>query len=142
MRPISAKKTLVLSVEGGSIVSSKIVEDELEDVVKKVVVEVLPKWSPKTSDLIAMRYEHEITLKLPLSEELYKALSKYRLSRKSSSEVVARLPVYVISYENRWVGEDLIDEKVYVISPYINDEIKNDVELLAIDLTPPAEEEE
>lgn len=142
MISISAKKTLVLSVEGGSIVSSKIVEDELEEVVKKVVVEVLPKWSPKTSDLIAMKYEHEITLKLPLSKELYEVLSKYGLSRKSSSEVIARLPVYVISYENRWVGEDLIDEKVYVISPYINDEIKNDVELLAIDLTSPAEEEE
>lgn len=142
MISISAKKTLVLSVEGGSIVSSKIVEDELEEVVKKVVVEVLPKWSPKTSDLIAMKYEHEITLKLPLSKELYEALSKYGLSRKSSSEVIARLPVYVISYENRWVGEDLIDEKVYVISPYINDEIKNDVELLAIDLTSPTEEEE
>jgi len=139
---ISTKKTLVLSVESGNIVSSKIVEDELEEVVKKIVVEVLPKWSPKTSDLIAMKYEHEITLRLPLSKELYETLSKYGLSRKSSSEVIARLPVYVISYENRWVGEDLIDEKVYVISPYINDEIKNDVELLAIDLTSPAEEEE
>ncbi|MEM0504335.1 MAG: DUF2286 domain-containing protein [Sulfolobales archaeon] len=142
MISISTKKTLVLSVESGNIVSSKIVEDELEEVVKKIVVEVLPKWSPKTSDLIAMKYEHEITLRLPLSKELYETLSKYGLSRKSSSEVIARLPVYVISYENRWVGEDLIDEKVYVISPYINDEIKNDVELLAIDLTSPAEEEE
>ncbi|MEM4784045.1 MAG: DUF2286 domain-containing protein [Sulfolobales archaeon] len=142
MISISTKKTLVLSVESGNIVSSKIVEDELEEVVKKIVVEVLPKWSPKTSDLIAMKYEHEITLRLPLSKELYETLSKYGLSRKSSSEVIARLPVYVISYENKWVGEDLIDEKVYVISPYINDEIKNDVELLAIDLTSPAEEEE
>lgn len=142
MISISTKKTLVLSVESGNIVSSKIVEDELEEVVKKIIVEVLPKWSPKTSDLIAMKYEHEITLRLPLSKELYETLSKYGLSRKSSSEVIARLPVYVISYENRWVGEDLIDEKVYVISPYINDEIKNDVELLAIDLTSPAEEEE
>ncbi|MEM1982628.1 MAG: DUF2286 domain-containing protein [Sulfolobales archaeon] len=142
MIPTNTKKTLILSVEGGNIVDSKVVESELEEAVKKTLIDILPKWSPKTSDLIVMKYEHEATLKLPLSKELYESLSKYGLSRKSQSEVAAKLPVYVISYENRWVGEDLIDDKVFVISPYINDEIMKEVELLAIDLTTPIEEDE
>ncbi|MCX8185765.1 MAG: DUF2286 domain-containing protein [Sulfolobales archaeon] len=141
--PTNGKKTLILSVEGGNIVDSKVVEAELEETIKKTLIELLPKWSPKTSDLIAMKYEHEVTLKLPLSKELYEILSKYGLSKKSSSEATATLPVYVISYENRWVGEDLVDDKVYVITPYINEEIKKEVELLAADLTtPPSESEE
>lgn len=132
---------MILSVEGGNIVDSKVVEAGVEETVKKTLIEVLPKWEPKTSELIAMKYEHEVTLKLPLSKELYESLSKYGLSRKSSSEVIAKIPVYVISYENRWVGEDLIDDKVFVISPYINNEIRKEVELLAMDLTSPAEVE-
>ncbi len=139
---MNGRRTLVLSVEGGTIVDSKLLDADLEEAIKRVVAEVLPKWSPKTSDLIAMKYEHEVTLKLPLSKELYESLSKYGLSRKSSSEVTAKIPVYVVSYENRWVGDDLIDDKVVVVSPYVNEEIKKEVELLAIDLTTTKPEEE
>ncbi len=132
---MSVGRTLILNVEKGNIVDSKISNTEIEEVVKEVVIGVIPRWSPKTSDLIVVKYEHEITLKLPLSKELYESLHRYGLDRRSPSEVTARIPVYVVSYENRWVGEDLMDDKVYVISPYVNDEIKKEVELLAVDIT-------
>lgn len=132
---MSAGKTLILNVEKGNVLESKILDSEVEEAVKKVVIDVIPRWSPKTSDLIVVKYEHEITLKLPLSKELYESLHKYGLDRKSPSEVTARIPVYVISYENRWVGEDLIDDKIYVISPHVNDEVRKEIELLAVDIT-------
>jgi hypothetical protein len=69
-------------------------------------------------------------------------LSKYGLSRKSASEVSAKIPVYVVSYENRWVDDDLIDDKVYIIAPYINEEVKKEIELLATDLISKSEEAE
>lgn len=127
-------RVLVLNVEYGKITDSKILDMELEEVVKNILMEILPKWSPKTSDLIAMKHEHEVIFKLPLSKELYGLLSKYGLSRKSASEVSARIPVYVVSYENRWVDDDLIDDKVYIIAPYINEEVRKEIELLAVDL--------
>jgi len=129
-----SNKVLVLNVEYGKITDSKILDMELEEVVKNILMEILPKWSPKTSDLIAMKHEHEVIFKLPLSKELYGLLSKYGLSRKSASEVSARIPVYVVSYENRWVDDDLIDDKVYIIAPYINEEVRKEIELLAVDL--------
>jgi hypothetical protein len=137
-----SSKVLVLSIEYGKIVDSKILDKDLEEVVKNVLMEILPKWSPKTSDLIAMKHEHEVVFKLPLSKELYGLLSKYGLSRKSASEVSVRIPVYVVSYENRWVDDDLIDDKVYIIAPYINEEVKKEIELLATDLISKSEEAE
>lgn len=134
-------KVLVINFENGSIVESKVINEAIDEVIKKLLIDVLPKWSPKDSDLIVMKHEHEVTIKLPLSKELYESLAKFGLSRKSASEVSTRIPVYVVSYDNTWVGDELVDRKFYLVAPYINEDIKKEMESLAKDLTTPESEE-
>lgn len=134
---MGSRRTLVIGVDGGRITESRVVDGLVEDVVKEVLAEVLPKWSPRESDLIVMRHEHEVTLRLPLDRELHEALVGYGLRKKAESEAVAKIPVYVVSYGNRWVGDELVDERLYLIAPYVNEELRRTVELLAEDLTTP-----
>ena len=130
-----SNKVIIINVEKGNIKFSRLVEDSVENVVKNVIIDILPQWSPKTSDLIVMKYEHTVTLKLPISKDIYDEIVKYGFERKSSHEIYVKLPVYVVSYDNSWVGEDVIDNKVCVIAPYINDEVKKQIEGLAVEVT-------
>jgi len=133
-------KVLVINFENGSVVESKVVDEAIDEVVKKLLIDILPKWSPENSDLIVMKHEHEVILKLPLSKELYESIAKFGLSRRSESEVSARIPVYVVSYDNMWVGDELVDRKFYLVAPYVNEDVKREIELLVKDLTTPESE--
>jgi len=130
-----SNKVVIINVERGSIKSSKLVEDSIENAVKNVIIDVLPQWSPKNSDLIVIKHEHIVTLRLPISKDIYDEIIKYGFERRSSSEIDIKLPVYVVSYDNSWVDEDVIDNKVFVIAPYISEEVKKQIEELAIEVT-------
>lgn len=132
---MSNEEILILNSERGKLVKSEVVKGKLEDVIKKVLIKVLYEWSPKKSDLIVMRHTHEIRVKLPLTKELYEKLSKYNLRRASSNEAIAELPVFVVSYDNTWIDDDVYDNKVYLIAPYVNEEVKEELEELAIETT-------
>ena len=132
---MSNEEILILNSERGKLVKSEVVKGKLEDVIKKVLIKVLYVWSPKKSDLIVMRHTHEIRVKLPLTKELYEKLSKYNLRRASSNEAIAELPVFVVSYDNTWIDDDVYDNKVYLIAPYVNEEVKEELEELAIETT-------
>ncbi|RLG85998.1 MAG: DUF2286 domain-containing protein [Thermoprotei archaeon] len=129
------EEVLILNSDRGKLVRSEIVRGRLEEVLKKLLLDVIDEWSPNNSDLIVMRQVHEVRIKLPLTKELYDKLVKYNLRRANPNEAVAEIPIYIISYDNMWVGEDVYDNKIYVVAPYINDELKKELEELAIETT-------
>ena len=128
-------KLIVLYSEDGEITKKEMVEGDLQSELRNKVVEVLKEWKPLRSDLIVMKEKHRITLNLPLSKELYDTLSKFGLRKVSSNEVEAAVPVFVISYDNVWVGDNVRDMRVVVIAPYVNEEFTKEVEELAKGVT-------
>lgn len=124
-------KVLVVRAERGKVVESTVVEGSLEDVAKDVAKEALVEWDPRVSEFVVLRDVEEVTIKLPIPGELVDELRKYGLRKKGESEAAIDLPYYTISFDNRRVGDDYIEYKVYVIAPYINDDFKAWIEVLA-----------
>ena len=130
-----SEKTLVIRAEEGKVMESKVVEGKVTDVVKDIAYKVLKEWNPETSDYVIIRDKYEVSLKLPLSKEDFERFSKYNIRRTPDGYAVFEVPVYVVSYENEWRGDDYIDKKVYVICTYVNDEVKKDIESWALEST-------
>jgi len=128
-------KLIVLYSEDGEITKKEVVEGELQNELRKRIVEVLKEWKPLRSDLIVMKEKHRVTLSLPLSKELYDTLSKFGLRKVSSNEVEAAVPVFVISYDNVWIGENVRDMRVIVVAPFVNEDFTKEVEELAKGVT-------
>ncbi|HDD25887.1 MAG TPA: DUF2286 domain-containing protein, partial [Acidilobales archaeon] len=110
------EEVLILNSDRGKLVRSEIIRGRLEEVLKKLLLDVIDEWSPNNSDLIVMRQVHEVRIKLPLTKELYDKLVRYNLRKANPNEAVAEIPIYIISYDNMWVGEDVYDNKVYVVA--------------------------
>lgn len=134
-------KVLIARAEHGKVVEKLVVEDDLEKALKDTVIKVLQLWNPKDSDLIIMRHKQEVVVKLPISREQYEAYSQYNLRRKGDAAVF-EVPLYLISYENRWVNDDVVDSKVYVVSPYVDEVAARKVLELAENVTAPLEQKE
>ncbi|AWR97619.1 DUF2286 domain-containing protein [Acidianus sulfidivorans JP7] len=127
-------KVLVLKSENGKVTSEKIVDGNLGDVVRNTAIEALKEWNDLTSDFIIMKDSQEARLPLPLKPSVYEEV-KNLLTAKEKSAAILKLPIYIISYDNVWQEEDFQDKKVYVITYYINDEIKKDINAYAADVT-------
>lgn len=124
-------KTLIVRAESGRVVESSVVEEPLEEAAKRVAREALEEWNPATSEFVVLRDVEEVTIKLPIPGDLYDELRKYGLRKKGESEAAIDLPYYTISFDNQRIGDDYIENKVYVIAPYINEDFKTWVEVLA-----------
>jgi len=134
-------QTLVVRVEEGKIVEKKVVPKKLDTTLREVILGVLNEWNPETSDLLVIRHRQEFTVRLPLSKEQYLKYSKYNL-RRVENMAVFEVPLYVISFENKNIDDKLQDTKVYIVAPYIDDFISDQIAKLGIDITTATEEEE
>jgi len=134
-------QTLVVRVEEGKIVEKKVIPKKLDTTLREVILGVLNEWNPETSDLLVIRHRQEFTVRLPLSKEQYLKYSKYNL-RRVENMAVFEVPLYVISFENKNIDDKLQDTKVYIVAPYIDDFISDQIAKLGIDITTAAEEEE
>ncbi len=128
-------KILIIRAEYGEIKEKKVVEGEPAKVLKEVVAKALEMWNPSQSDLVVVRHTHEVRVKLPLSKEQYQLYSRYNLRKVGSDMAAFDVPLYVVSYENRWVGEDLVDSRVFIVAPYLDDNVASTIEELAKSIT-------
>ncbi|MDT7861043.1 MAG: DUF2286 domain-containing protein [Saccharolobus sp.] len=119
-------KILIIKSENGKITSEKVMDGEIGKVLREVAKEALEEWNELTSDFIIMHDMEEVRIPLPLKPDLYESIKNF-LVGKDKKEAIAKIPVYVISYENEWKESDFQDKKVYVVSYYINDEIKKNI---------------
>lgn len=134
-------KVIILKSENGKITSEKLVEGEIGKVVREVAMKALEEWNESTSDFIIMKDSQEAKLKLPLKPNVYEEVKNF-LAGKEKGEAILRIPVYIISYDNVWKEEDFQDKRVYVISYYVDDKIKDDLIKYAIDVTSENKKEE
>ncbi len=121
---------VVIEVDRGTVKDKHIRKGKLEEIVKQVVVEVLELWKPEKSDLIVMRHEHDIEVNLPLTTDEYERYSKYNLRRSGQDKARFTVPLYVISYDNEWVGEDVVDNVIRIVAPYIDERVVKELEEL------------
>lgn len=133
-------KLMVIRSEEGEIKDQRIVEGELEQILKDVVVRSLELWDPQRSDLVVIRHKHEVSLKLPLKREQYELYSRFNLKRVGD-KAVFEMPIYVVSYENEWIEDNIRDSKVFIVAPYIDEETANNIIELAKSITSSEEEE-
>ncbi|MEM0026575.1 MAG: DUF2286 domain-containing protein [Ignisphaera sp.] len=134
-------RILVLRAELGEIKEKNIVEGEFNNVLKDVVMKALNIWEPQKSDLIVMKHKHEINIKLPIKKEQYDLYSQLNLRRKGDVATVEVI-VYLVSFENQWIDDNIIDSKVFIVAPYIDEFISEKVEELAKGITSPEHREE
>ncbi|HIQ02830.1 MAG TPA: DUF2286 domain-containing protein [Desulfurococcales archaeon] len=128
-------EVLIIHAEEGKVKESKIVKGEINSILKEIVKKTTELWDPDKSDFVVIRDKYEVSLKLPLTREQYEKYSKYNLRRTSDGYAVFDIPVYVVSYDNEWQGDDYYDRRIYLISLYINEDVKRDLENWAIDST-------
>ncbi len=134
-------KILILKSEDGKITSDEMVEGEIGKVVKDTANKALEEWNEESSDFIIIKDFHEIRLPLPLNPKMYEVLKKFSMSKQDKTAIV-KIPSYVISFDNLWVDNDSIDRKVYVISYFLDDKTKKELEEDAIKLTSPETKQE
>jgi len=133
-------KVLVIRAEEGKVTESSVVEGELEAVVKEVARKALEEWDPRVSDFIVIKEVREVTLGLPIPGKLVDILRPFGLRRKGSKEAAFDLVVYTISFDNRLVSEEegsYIENKIYLIAPYINDDLRAELEAQAAGIVSP-----
>ncbi|MGC9133833.1 MAG: DUF2286 domain-containing protein [Caldisphaera sp.] len=129
-------KVIIIRSEMGKIISSELVEGELDQIIKKKSEDAMKEWNPEISDFIVLRDVRELELPLPLNPELVDILRNVGTLSRTSEKAIARFPIYTISFENMMIGEDnYVEHKIYLISPYINEDIKTELEKEAVEIT-------
>lgn len=134
-------KVLILRAEYGEVKEKNVIEGEVSEILKDVVKKALELWDPKKSDLIVVRHSHEMQVKLPISKEQYLLYSKFNL-RRQGDKAVFEIPLYVVSFENQWMGEELVDSRVFIVAPYVDNYTEQELERLAQSITLGREKEE
>ncbi len=121
-------KVLVIRAEDGRVVQSIIEEGKIEDVVKNYARRALNEWEPIYSDFVVLRDKYEVRLKLPISPEQFEKFSKYGLERTPDGYAVFSITIYTISFDNFWIEGSYQDRKMYLIAPYVDENIKKELE--------------
>ncbi|MEM1625930.1 MAG: DUF2286 domain-containing protein [Sulfolobaceae archaeon] len=132
-------KIIILKSENGRITSENIVEGKLSEVLKEVAAKALKEWNEATSDFVIMKDTQDVKIPKPLKPEIYEAVKNFLVGRDENF-AHAKLPLYIISYENEWSNDNFIDKKVYIVSYYVNDDNKKELEEYAKDITSPETE--
>ncbi len=131
-------KVLVVRSEEGAVTESRIVEGEFFEVVKQVASEAFREWDPSTSDFIVMRDYIQVEVSLPLDPGLFDFLRDYgQLARgQGGKEASIIFPFFTISFDNEMIDEEnFVDKKIYIVAPYVNDDVKIDIESEAARMT-------
>ncbi len=131
----SLPDNLVIHCDDGVISSNSIVRGTIEEVVKKEVAKATELWRPIESDFMVFSTTSEGQLDAPLSKDVLEKVKPYSPQRRGD-KVAFNLPIYVISYKIQQVSEnEYKDRCVVVVAPYINDELKGQVEQWSKELT-------
>ncbi|QKQ99504.1 DUF2286 domain-containing protein [Metallosphaera tengchongensis] len=134
-------KVIILKSESGKVTSNFVEEGEIGEVVRRTAEKALKEWNELTSDFIIMRDSQEAKLPLPLKPEIYEKTKNF-LTGKDKSFAMLKLPVFIISFDNQWKEENFQDKRVYVISYYLTDELKEELTNYASQVTSEEEEAE
>ncbi|BFH74450.1 DUF2286 domain-containing protein [Sulfurisphaera javensis] len=134
-------KVIIIKSENGNVSKKDIIEGDLGSVLRKAATEALAEWNENASDFIIMKDMHEVHIPLPLKPQTYEALKNFLKSR-TKTEAIAEIPVFVISFDNEWVESDFKDKRVYVVSPYIDENSEKEITEYAKQVTSPVQEVE
>ena len=108
-------KVAILKREGDKY-ESYIVQNELKEVIKNLIMRVVnQEWDMK-SDLTVLSDVWEFRIKLPLKPEELDEYQEY-LKGRTGKEALADAPIYAIVFKNK-DGREV----VYVIAPIIRNE--------------------
>ncbi len=129
-------KILILRAEYGKIKEKTISEGDFDKILKEVIIKTLDLWDPNKSDLIVVRHSQEVSIKLPIKKEQYDLYSQFNLKRKGDYASFD-VPLHLISFENQWIDNNIVDLRIFVVSPYIDDYVSEKIEELAINITSP-----
>ncbi|RLG71372.1 MAG: hypothetical protein DRO23_12055 [Thermoprotei archaeon] len=130
------EKILIIRGEHGNIIEEKVGETkDIFSKVKELASKALNLWEPEFSDFIIIKDQYEVSLKLPLTKDQVQRFMKYGIRRSPDGYAKFNIPVYIISYDSIWVENDYIDRKVYLVSIYVNDDVKEDLKRLVIETT-------
>ena len=109
--------TLVVRAEKGKGAFYRVDNRDLYVVLKSVAMDALKEWKPEEgSEFIVMSDTLNIKLDLPLEAGLFEIVRDLGL-RKEGNKAVFDLPVYVVSFDNKWIDTDkYVDNKIYVVT--------------------------
>ncbi len=131
-------KILVIRSEKGRIVESKIVEGELQEIVRKITLKALEEWNLEKSDFIIIKETREIEAQ-SVNLETIEALKKYEDLKIEKDRI--QMPIYTISFDSTMIEENnYIENKIYLITLYVNEETKNLLEIEAVEITTPVKD--
>lgn len=129
-------KILVIRADEGKLVSSDMVEGDFSEVAKDIVRRALEEWNPAESDLTAIRTKFELRYKLPIDPDLYDKIMDLNLELiKEGNELIVNLPVLTISFDNAWLDDAYLDRRMYIVSLYLDDVAKQQLEEYAVEAT-------
>lgn len=142
MSEASDGKVLVIRAEEGKVVESEVVEGDLTRVVKDVAARALEEWDPATSDFIVLREVRVVTLNLPIPGDLVDKLRMFGLRKSGPNTAEFDITVYTISFDNILVSEEeggYLERKIYLVVPYVDDNLRAEFEAMAADIVTPKE---
>jgi len=130
-------KILIIRAEEGKIVESRVEEGELYSIVKTILSSAGGEWNPVESDFIALREVRVVEVN-SVDPDTIEAIKKYSLVEENRGKFKITIPVYTISFDNRMISEDsYIENKIYIVTLYVNDELKDLFEAEAVEITAP-----
>lgn len=132
---------IIRSKEGKAEVIEKI-KGKFSEAVKEAAKRALELWDLTRSDFIIIKDKYPVEVKLPITPQEYEEYSKYNIRRSGPNTASFNLPIYVISYNNEWIGNDYRDYEVYVVAPFVNEKITNEIIKWAAEITIQESEEE
>ncbi|ALL01100.1 hypothetical protein Pyrde_1052 [Pyrodictium delaneyi] len=129
-------KVLVIRADEGKLTSSEIIDGDYNAIAKEVVKRALEEWNPGESDLTAIRTKLELRYKLPIDPDLYDKIMDLNLELvREGNELIVNLPVLTISFDNAWLDDAYLDRRMYIVSIYLDDAAKQQLEEYAIEAT-------
>ncbi|BCU67429.1 hypothetical protein HS7_08660 [Sulfolobales archaeon HS-7] len=126
-------KTLIIKSERGSISKQEVKEGDYRKIVKDIAMEAINEWTDM-SDFYIMKDVQEFRRKGPLDSKTYEEVKDF-LGGRENQEIIIKLPLFYISFENLWIDNDTQDLRVYIVTPYIGEDIKSELLELATEAT-------
>jgi hypothetical protein len=130
-------KVIIIRADEGKVTEKKIVEGDIDQIIKDVTRKAVEEWQPSLSDLTALHTKLELRYRKPLPPEVADAIFNLNLEYSlEGNDVIVNLPVIVVSFDNRWIDESKYEERrIYVVAPYVDEESTKQLEEYAKDVT-------
>ncbi|MCE4627551.1 MAG: DUF2286 domain-containing protein [Desulfurococcales archaeon] len=134
-------KWLVVEAVRGRVVESRVVEGDMAGVVKGVVREAVEKWDPTGgADFVVTRDDREWDLEGE-EREIVDWLEGLGVVEEVDGRRVARIPFFLVSYDNKSFGDTYYEEYgIYIITLYIGEDYRVMVEEFAASITTSSKE--